>query len=88
MATVYTQVQFDAMFETMKGNGIRLGKAAADLHRRGDPAAAAREDEVMMLQNLIYTFRDYDVTSELLTDDEIRTAYEMASQIALNWPRP
>jgi hypothetical protein len=87
MASIYDQTTFDDMVDTLIGHEIRITKHAADMHKQDDPIAPEREDEVMMMQNIIYSLRDYDVTSELLTDDEIRTNYEMGLQIAINWPR-
>jgi hypothetical protein len=82
-----TQTDFDAEVVVLIGNEVRFGNTTALLRKRDDPAYKAREEELMMLQNVIYCLRDYDVTSGLLEDDEILKLIEIGTKITLNWPR-
>jgi len=84
---MWTQTDYDNRVTTLIGHEIRLAKVAANLRKQGDPAAFYREQEIMMLQNILFTLRDYDYSSGYLEDDELDDVYEMGLQIALNWPR-
>lgn len=86
MATVQTQAELDASIEILFLNKIRFANKVATLRKQDDPAAFNKEEYLMMFDNVMYSLRDYDVTSELLTDEEIEYLYELGTQISLNWP--
>jgi hypothetical protein len=82
-----SQTEFDNQVDLLVGHEVRLAYTASIMRKQNDPEVASREEELMLLQNCIYTLRNYDVTSLLLTDNEIRIATELATQTILNWPR-
>lgn len=86
MASVQTQAEFDASIEILFLNKIRYSHKVATMRKQDDPAVMNKEEYLMMFDNVMYALRDYDVTSELFTDEEIEYLYELGTQISLNWP--
>lgn len=86
MASVITQTEFDNTLEVFFLNKVKFAEKVATLKRQDDPAAFNKEEYLMMFDNIMYALRDYDVTSELLEDDEIEYLFELGTQISLNWP--
>ena len=80
-----TQTEFDAALAILKSKGIDMGYRCALLRRQWDPKAWYREHELMMLQNIMYSLYEYDITSGLLEDDDIASLFEMGTQITQNW---
>ena len=81
-----TQEEFDNQLGYLVGQQIKNARQAADLRRQNDPAAFRKEMGCIMLLNCIAALQDYDVTSGLLTDEEIQTTIELGTQVTLNWP--
>jgi hypothetical protein len=81
-----TQDVFDSKLSDLIEREVRFAYTCAVLHIQGDPIAHKREQELMMLQNVINSLRDYDVTSELLEDSDVELFFELGTTITLNWP--
>jgi len=58
----------------------------AALRRQGDPKAREMEEQQLMLGNVLYALRDYDVTSDLLSTDDIEYLFELATIITQTKP--
>ena len=80
-----TQTEYDAAYAILKDKGIDLAYRTAILRRQWDPKAYYREQELMMLQNILYSLYYYDVSSGLLEDDAIDLLFELGTQITQNW---
>ena len=81
-----TQEEYDSTVSYLVGQQIKNARQAADLRRQGDPAAFRKEMGCIMLLNCISALEYYDVTSGLLTDEEIQQTIELGTQVTLNWP--
>lgn len=86
MASVINQTEFDNTLEVFFLNKVKFAVKVATLKRQDDPAVYNKEEYLMMFDNIMYALRDYDITSELLDDDEIEYLFELGTQISLNWP--
>lgn len=74
-----TQEEFDDKVIAIASQHVTRMGVAADLRRQGDSHAKRIEQEQMMVQNVLSALQDYDITAEILTDDEIEYMYELAS---------
>ena len=81
-----TQAILDAKVLAVAAKGVDMMYISASLRRQGDPAAARLEEEYMFLQNVLYAVRDYDVTSDLLTADDINYLFELATNVVQSHP--
>ena len=81
-----TQAEFDDIVLGIADHEVRLAYLACRMRRQNDPDCNRREEELMMLQNVLYGLRNYDITSDILTDAEIRYYYELATSIAQSCP--
>jgi hypothetical protein len=86
MPSAQSQTDFDISVQILFLNKIKYCTKVSTMRRQNDPAVFTKEEYLMMFDNIMYSLRDYDVTSELLTDDEIEYLYELGTQISLNWP--
>ena len=86
MSLTILQTDFDNIVLGIAGHQVRLGVATAALRRQGDPDAWRREEELMMLQNIIDTLRDYDVDADFLSDENIWYLHELATIVVENCP--
>ena len=64
----------------------KLAYIAVQMRRQNDPDANRREEEMMFLQNVLNGLRNYDITSEILTDDEVNYYFELAVQVIQSCP--
>jgi len=81
-----TQAEFDDTVLGIANHEVRLAYAVCQMRRQNDPDCNRREEELMMLQNIIYGLRNYDITSDILTDAEISYYYELATNVVQNCP--
>jgi len=86
MLLIMTQDAFDEAVLGIAAHEVRIGYACCQLRRQNDPDANRVEDELMMLQNVLYGVRNYDITSEILTDEEIAYYFELSTLIVQNCP--
>jgi len=86
MALVIAQTDFDNIVLGIANHQVRLGVITVAMHRQGDPDAWRREEELMMLQNIIDALRDYDVDADFLTDENIWYLHELATIVVENCP--
>jgi hypothetical protein len=73
-----TQESHDSAVLSIADNQVRLANVCSQLRRQGDPDAWKREEEGMMLLNILDSLRDYDITFDYLSHDEIEYMYELA----------
>ena len=81
-----TQTEFDDIVIGIAGHEVRMANVTAYMKKQGDPDYLRREEEIMMLQNVLCSLKHYDIESEIITDDEIKQMYELATQIVQNCP--
>lgn len=81
-----TQQAFDDKILAVAQKGVDMAAHIADLRRQGDPAARRLEEEYMMLQNCLTSLKDYDITSDLLSDDDIKYVFELSTSILQTCP--
>lgn len=81
-----TQAQYDDIVLGIADHEVRLAYIATQMRRQNDPDCNRREEELMMLQNILYGLRNYDITADILTEAEIKYYYELATNIAQNCP--
>ena len=86
MSLTIAQTDFDNIVLGIADHQVRLGIVAAALRRQGDPDAWRREEELMILQNIIDSLRDYDVDADFLTDENIWYLHELATIVVENCP--
>jgi hypothetical protein len=75
------QTTYDEIVEAMILYSVKLADKVLMLKRQRDPDVIRREEELILLSNCIYTLNHYDITSEVLTDEEIEHAYELSTII-------
>lgn len=81
-----TQESYDNTILSVAEHEVRIGYAVCQLRRQNDPDCNRLEEELMMLQNVLYGLRNYDITSEILTDTEINYYFELSTLIVQNCP--
>jgi hypothetical protein len=79
------QQELDDSVDILRLNQIKYAKFVAQLRQRNDPAAFGKEEYLIMFDNVLYSLRDYDITSEVLTDTEIAYLFELGTQLSINW---
>lgn len=85
-ALTLTQERFDDIVIGMVERQIDFMDITAQLRKQDDSAAYNREEENLMLQNLIDALKHYDVDSEILTDEEIYYYQELATLVVESCP--
>ena len=86
MAFTITQTDFDNMVLGIAYHQVRIGIVTVALRGQGDPDAWRREEELMMLQNIIDALRDYDVTDDYLTYENIQYLNGLSKIIVSSCP--
>lgn len=81
-----TQTEFDNKVLAAVSGHINVMEIAADLRRQGDPQARRIEEEQIFCNNVITSLENYDVTSELLEDDDIEYLFELATGAIQKFP--
>jgi len=81
-----TQETFDDKVIAIASQHVTRMGIVADLRMQGDSQAQRLEQEQMFLQNVLSALQDYDITSEILTDDEIEYLHELASGALISFP--
>ena len=77
MSIEITQTDFDSIVLGIVEHQVRLGIITAAMRRQGDTDAWRREEELMMLQNIVDALRDYDVTDDYLSNQDILDLHEL-----------
>lgn len=80
------QVEFDDKVLAAVSGHVDMMVIAADLRIQGDPQARRLEEEQMFAQNMITALSEYDISSELLFDDDIEYLFEMATTAINKFP--
>ena len=81
-----TQTEFDQVVLGIQEHGVRIAYNAARMRIQNDPDCNRIERELMMLTVIIEALKNYDITSEILTDAEIAYYFELATQIVQYCP--
>jgi hypothetical protein len=76
-----TQPEYDDKVNVIADHSIRLAYKAATFRRQYDPVMYHREEEVIFLQNILFSLSYYDVDSDLFTDIELRDLFALATQV-------
>jgi hypothetical protein len=74
-----TQTEFDNKVIAIAQKEIDLMATVVDLRRQSDPLSATLEERQMVLNNVLYALKDYDITSGILSDAEIDYLFELAT---------
>jgi hypothetical protein len=86
MFLAMTQTEFDNMVLAIADHEVRVAYACCQLRRQNDPDCNRIEEELMLLQNALYGLRNYDISSEILTDAEINYYVELSTLVVQNCP--
>ena len=81
-----TQTDFDNTVLSIASSHLDMMVITADLRRQGDPGAHRLEEEQMLVQNVISALKDYDVTSDVLSDEDVNYLIELATGACLTAP--
>lgn len=79
-----TQAEYDLLVQNFIDYEVRLANRCALLREQNDPSAFGREEQLMMLQNVIFGLKDYDITWDYLTQTEIDYYFEIATTLIQN----
>ena len=79
-----TQTEYDEIVAAMVTFEVNLANKVSMLRRQNDPDAFRREEELMALQNVLFSLAHYDITSNILTESEIEWFYELGTTIIQN----
>lgn len=79
------QTEYDDSIDILRLSQIKYAKFVAQLRQRGDPAAYLKEEYLILMDNVLYSLRDYDISSGVLTDAEIAYLFELGTQLSINW---
>jgi hypothetical protein len=86
MALALSQAEYDDIVLGIADHQVRLANIAMIMRRQGDPDAFRREEESMMLMNILDALKFYDVDADFLTDDNVYYLHELATIISENCP--
>lgn len=75
------QTEYDDNVNAIAEHSVRLAYNAAKLRRQYDPAMYQREEEVIFIQNILFSLSYYDVDSLLFTETELRDLFALATQV-------
>lgn len=81
-----TQTIFDNIVLGIANYEGNLAHVCVQMTRQNDPDASRRAEELMMLQNVLFGLRHYDISSEIFTDAEISYYFELATQVIQSCP--
>lgn len=81
-----TQTELDTIILSIANYFVDLTTKAAKLRRQNDPAAWKREREMIALHNYYTSLLFYDVSSGIMTDDELRRIIEYATRLIESCP--
>jgi hypothetical protein len=81
-----TQTELDDIVLCIATKGVDYAETTCDFRRQSDPDARRREEEYMMLRNIIFALHNYDLDSGILEDNEIQFLFELATLILEKCP--
>lgn len=81
-----TQTELDNIVLAIADKEVDRMVLVASLRRQGDPKAREMEESQLMLSNLVSALRDYDITSTLLSQDNLDYMIELATIITQTKP--
>lgn len=77
-----TQEKFDSIVIGIAQHQVNLASIAASMRMQDDPDAWRREEENIMLMNILDALKNYDLESGIITDKEIYYNYELVTLIS------
>ena len=81
-----SQAAYDSIVLGIADFQTDMAEKAIIMHAQGDPDAWRREEEAMMLMNILDALKHYDVDADFLTDENIAYLHELATIIVENCP--
>lgn len=72
-----TQAQLNTKVATMRLRFVEMTNVAVTSRQTKDPYANTLQDRYRLLSNVLYTLDGYDLSSNLLTDEQILTTLEL-----------
>ena len=72
-----TQAQFNTKVATMQLRFVEMTNIVVTSRQTKDPYANALQDRYRLLSNVLYTLDGYNLSSNLLTDEQILTTLEL-----------
>jgi hypothetical protein len=81
-----TQEELDGLVICIATKGVYYAETTCDFRRQSDPDSLRRETEYIMLRNIITALQNYDITSEILSEDDISYLFELAILILEKCP--
>lgn len=70
-----------------KGYVVAKGKEVAQAHKSSDRLFSEKLDELMALENFLYSIRNYDYLSAIFTDDELKHLFEQIGKLGYTCPK-
>lgn len=81
-----TQEAYDSRVLGIADRFTDLTHKTLVMKTEGDPDVRRRENEAMMLLNILDALKHYDIDAEILTDQEIEYMHELATIVIENCP--
>jgi hypothetical protein len=81
-----TQAQYDAIVQSMITYEVDIAIRCVKLREQNDPTVFDWEERLMMLQNCLFSLRDYDITWGWLTQAEIDYMFEIITTLLQTCP--
>ena len=84
--TIITQEHVDNLVLGIAAFTVDFAERCLDLFVQGDPDAWNQEQKLIAVQSVLWSLRDYDITTEILTEDEVMYLEELATSIIQDCP--
>lgn len=81
-----TQTEFDDIVLTIANKEVNRCMVVASLRRQDDSKAREMEESQLMLSNILSALKNYDITSTLLSTNDIDYLIELATIITQTKP--
>ena len=81
-----TQEEFDDRVLTIANTGVDRMVIIAAMRRQGDPKARELEEDMMLFSNVMNSLQNYDITSTLLSANDIDYLFELATLVLQTKP--
>lgn len=81
------QTVIDEWILLAKGYIVSKGKETALAHKTGDRLFDEKLEELMALENFLFSIQDYDYSSGIFTDDELKYLLEQIGKLGHTCPK-
>lgn len=85
---IVSQDYIDNLVNAIADFTTDFGVKVLDLVTQQDPDAWRMEQQLMALQNIMWSLRDYDIDVDVFTEQEIMYLEELAMQMIQDCPLP